>query len=826
MELFNTVYYLSPAALWPFLVLILSTILGATIYARRAHTRIGRGIVLMTVPIAFTLFFHTLSAMTPYYGFARLWVQAWVVSYLLVPPALLHYAETLPDHKRPPLRWLQLADFTILFYGLAVFAAGHAIQINYTQQSWKHVPMLTPQLIPYALYFWGRILYSLYRTWHFLQLNRDHISPRKRKWYPLTAATLLIPAVDILSMFGLPIYPFGFLGYLALYTLLYFGSSQFFFLDMDASFAADEIIHTMPDPLMVCDMQGSIKVVNQAFTEVFGYEGTSLLESSLFDCRNEHNSQTFAKFLIHRQTGSHETKLIDQNSELFPAQIAVSQLRYPDNSPSGMIFVIQDVREQKKVLQELEELYHSTEQLVEERTLELQKVNSELKTEIQQRSLIEEQLRHTAFHDPLTGLPNREMFSEHLQHTFNKFKHREGESFAILFIDLDNFKMVNDSYGHIVGDHILKETAQRLKHCVRDVDTIGRLGGDEFVVLMDELKEPAQSIKVAERILESMKLAILYKGIEIQPGTSIGIAFAEARHSEPKEIIRDADIALYHAKQQGKHRYSLFQGKLQEKAIQRLNIENALRETVKRGEFSIQYQPIVKLDDGTLKGFEALIRWNHPELGRISPEDFIPIAEESDLIFAIGRWVLYRACNDMSSWLAQLPESMQHITVSVNISPKQLQSVEIVQDIENALSESMLNPQNLVVEVTEGAIITDAESTLTTLNKMKAMGLKLHLDDFGEGYSSLNLLHRFPFDTMKIDRSYVSGLQGNMKNSEVVRTIINLGHSLQKKVIAEGIETSVEASALKEFSCELGQGFYFSHPLDLEKAQDFLNKLN
>ncbi|MDZ7794388.1 MAG: EAL domain-containing protein [Spirochaetia bacterium] len=232
---------------------------------------------------------------------------------------------------------------------------------------------------------------------------------------------------------------------------------------------------------------------------------------------------------------------------------------------------------------------------------------------------------------------------------------------------------------------------------------------------------------------------------------------------------------------------------------------------------------MVELSEGTLKGFEALIRWNSAELGQISPETFIPIAEESELIYEIGRWVLFRACNDMSNWLQHIPSHLKHITISVNVSPRQLQSSVLLQDIENALAESMLPPENLVVEVTESAIITDSKGALATLNQLKEMGVKLHLDDFGEGYSSLNLLYRFPFDTMKIDRSYVSGLQNNHDNSEVVRTIINLGHSMKKEVIAEGIETSNEATALRNFKCELGQGFFFSRPLDEDMARLFID---
>ncbi len=821
MNLFSTIYMLTPAAIGPFITLIAVMLMAALIYSKRATTRLGRTIIVLTVPIAATLFFHTLAAMTPYYGTGRIWVLGWLLSYLCVPPALLVYTNSLSDREFTP-PYLHPFDIIVCGFGIVLFFQGSLLEQVYVTHRWSYVPTAALWLLAYGIYFSIRLLIRLSHTGRTLMEGPTAVSKRKRLWFITTAVALLLPMVDTVPMVGIALYPFGFIGYFILYTLLLFGSSQFFFLEMNVSFAADRIIHTMPDPLIVCDQSGIIKVINNAFTSIFGKKSEELIGRKLADCPNYSRMQVLVEKLDKENSASVETSLYDKDNDLFPAYISASHLLSRDNSISGTIFVIQDVREYRRIMNEIEELYHKTEEEVEERTRELQRANSSLKEEINRRQHIEEQLRHTAFHDALTGLPNRELFTEHLQHAFNKYKHRGGMTFAILFIDLDHFKFVNDTYGHIVGDFVLKEAARRLHMCLRDVDTVGRLGGDEFIVLMDEITEPSQTIKVAERILDKMFENIVFNNIDIKLGTSIGIAFAEQRHQQPKEIIRDADIALYHAKQQGKHRYSIFQGELQERAIEHMNIEQELREAVLHGAFDIQYQPIVELSEGKLKGFEALIRWNSKVLGRVSPETFIPIAEESDLIFEIGRWVLYRACNDMSSWLSNLPENMQHATISVNVSPRQLQSSDILQDIQNALSESMLPPENLVIEVTENAIITDTKGALETLNKLKSMGVKLHLDDFGEGYSSVSLLYRFPFDTMKIDRSYVSGLHENRDNSEVVRTIINLGHSMKKEVIAEGIETSIEAKALRNFNCELGQGFFFSRPLDEAKARSFI----
>ncbi len=837
VDFFSTIYMLTPAALGPFVTLIAVTVMATAIYSKRTHTRLGRTIILLTIPIAASLFFHTLATMTPYYGSARIWVKGWMLAYLCVPPALLIYTKSFSEADLSP-PYLHPVDIAVAAAGIALFFEGSLLKQVYVEHAWSYVPSASNWLLVYGGYFFFRLLIFLGHTSRMALAspgapgsggaqhgNGSRLSSRKQLWFLTTAVALLLPAVDLFTMLGIPVYPFGFLGYLILYTLLLFGSSQFFFLEMNVTLAADRIIHTMPDPLLVCDHRGAIKVVNDAFTAVFGYDQHNLIDRKLSECPNYSQMGTLMELLSTENNGSIETSLYDCDNNLFPAHISASHLFNRDGSLSGTIFVIQDVREYRRIMNEIEELYHKTEEEVEQRTRELQEANRSLKAEIARREQIEEKLRHTAFHDALTGLPNRELFTEHLQHAFNKYKHRGGMTFAILFIDLDHFKFINDTYGHIVGDFVLKETAHRLHDCMRDVDTVGRLGGDEFVILMDDISEPSQTIKVAERILDAMQSSIPFNDTEIKLGTSIGIAFAEQRHEAPKEIIRDADIALYHAKQQGKHRYSIFQGELQERAIRHMKIEHELRETVRQGGFDIQYQPIVELSKGKLKGFEALIRWNSVELGRVSPETFIPIAEESELIFEIGRWVLFRACNDMSNWLQHLPSHLQNTTISVNVSPRQLQSPDILKDVENALAESMLPPQNLVIEVTESAIITDAKGALQTLNLLKAMGVKLHLDDFGEGYSSLSLLYRFPFDTMKIDRSYVSGLHNNRDNSEVVRTIINLGHSMKKEVIAEGIETSIEATALRNFKCELGQGFFFSKPMDEDKALSFIQSI-
>jgi len=576
---------------------------------------------------------------------------------------------------------------------------------------------------------------------------------------------------------------------------------------------AEELVQLLPLSLLVCSESQKILSVNNECSSIFGLSGEQIIGRKLKALSEAFDSEAFLEFQKNPDEAYFVCEIRTFDGEPLPVRITRSSCLPEEGQDSISLYCIESQARDGNSPEEP--------QCDKPAALELKKTRLMLEGERRERRKLSRLLRDSDYRDPLTGLPNRSMFTEYLQHAFNKYKHRGGYTFAVLYLDLDHFRSINDLYGHSVGDCLLQETAERLKKCLRDVDTVARLGGDEFIVLMDQIGDPSQTIKVANRIVEAMKEPIACGETSLKVGMNIGIALAENRHESPREIIRDADIALSHVKQEGNRKYSLFQGELQKKAIKKMKIENALRQAASESEFHLHYQPIVELEKGHLKGFEALLRWDSPEFGPVSPEVFIPIAEESEIIFDIGRWVLLKACTDMSTWLPHLKDRSSRLTISVNISPRQLQSAEILQDIKHALEKSGLEPEHLVIEVTENAVFTDMDKALTALNAIKDMGVKLHLDDFGEGYSSLNLLYRFPFDTMKIDRSYINGLQHDNESSEVVRTIIRLGHSMKKQVIAEGIETLSEASALKDFNCELGQGFYFSRPLDEKKARSF-----
>ncbi|HWO87657.1 MAG TPA: EAL domain-containing protein [Gemmatimonadales bacterium] len=438
-------------------------------------------------------------------------------------------------------------------------------------------------------------------------------------------------------------------------------------------------------------------------------------------------------------------------------------------------------------------------------------------TDITERKLAEEQLIHDALHDSLTGLPNRALFLEELRMAIDRRRRRPEYGFTVLFLDLDRFKVVNDSLGHLAGDQLLVALSERLKSVLRPGDRVARLGGDEFTILCDDIDNVQDATRIAERIQQELEAPIdIGGGREIFTSASIGVALASTGYQDPEHVLRDADLAMYRAKGRGGARVEVFDLGMLASAMARLELETDLRRALERSEFRLFYQPIFAQSDTRIVGFEALLRWQHPRRGLVDPSAFIDVAEETNLTVLIGRWVLGEACRQLREWRDQYPQ-LQGLGVGVNISRKQLLAPNLPSDVSDAIRTNALAPRSLHLEITENVVMEDASNAAAALEALRVLGVRIHMDDFGTGYSSLSYLRRFPLHGLKIDRSFVSHMD-EAANLELVRTIVTLGRNLGLRVVAEGVENAQQWVSLRAMGCDYVQGFLFSPPVDAEAA--------
>jgi diguanylate cyclase (GGDEF)-like protein len=439
--------------------------------------------------------------------------------------------------------------------------------------------------------------------------------------------------------------------------------------------------------------------------------------------------------------------------------------------------------------------------------------------DVTERVRLERELAHQAFHDSLTGLANQALFADRVKHALARAARRQTQ-LAVLFVDLDDFKTVNDSLGHTAGDALLMAVGERLRDCLRATDTAARLGGDEFALLVEDLRSQAEATALADRLIATFNEPFLIAGREIVVGASIGIAFDDT-HITIEQLLRNADLAMYTAKRDGKRRYAIFETEMHTAALDRLEIQADLRRALDQHELTLQYQPIVALNTGRVVGVEALVRWRHPERGLLPPNAFIPIAEETGLICELGRQVLVEACVQARRWQRLRPQDPQ-LSLSVNLSPRQLQSDDILAHIGEALVVSGLDASSLVLEITEGAMVHDSDAIINRLTALKELGVKVALDDFGTGYSSFSYLQRLPIDVLKIDRSFI-GMLHDDKKATLAQAIVSLARTMDLVAVAEGVETSAQAEMLGRIGCDLAQGYYLARPMDADAVDAFLS---
>ncbi len=550
------------------------------------------------------------------------------------------------------------------------------------------------------------------------------------------------------------------------------------------------IFELAPIGMAITDLQGNFEQVNESLCENLDYTETQLKQLSFVDVT--HQDDISEDLALHHKLISGEISEFKTEKRYLAKNGAV---RY------GILQVVALLDQNKKTSRLLRQL-----------------------VDITDRKQIEEKLLHDALHDSLTGLPNRQLFLDRLDQAIKRQKRHQEYLFAVLFLDLDRFKVINDSAGHIIGDKLLVAIARQLEDCLRPTDTVARLGGDEFTILLDDLQSIEYATNIAERIHQQFKHPLKIEGQELLISVSIGITIGREDYQQPEELLRDADIAMYQAKESGRSRHELFNKIMHRNILEKLQLEKDLWKAIEKREFILHYQPIICLKTGKIKGFEALIRWIHPEHGFVSPVKFIPIAEETGLIVPIGELVLKTACQQMQTWQNLFPH-LRHLTMSVNLSGRQLRVVNLLERITAIVSETKINPENLKLEITESMLMENVEEVIKILNQIKTCGIKLAIDDFGTGYSSLSYLQRFPVDTLKVDRSFVKDMGEKGENSEIIKAIISLAHSLGMSVTAEGIETPTQLEQIKALHCEEAQGYLFYKPLEAKSIEKLLTEM-
>ncbi len=442
-------------------------------------------------------------------------------------------------------------------------------------------------------------------------------------------------------------------------------------------------------------------------------------------------------------------------------------------------------------------------------------------TDIGRQKQLEEHIQHDAFHDALTGLFNRALFLNRLSLAISRLKRNPKSSFAVLYLDIDRFKLVNKTFGHVTGDRLLMVAANRLLKLLRSVDTLARFGGDEFAILVDEVEDAAGASVVAERILNEISEPYRLKKQDVHITCSIGLVLGSTAYEHPDQILRDADNAMYFSKEHGGGHYTVFEAGMHIMTRKRLEIEMDLRNAVAAGQISLYYQPIVSLRNGEITGFEALCRWSHPKYGMIPPTEFIPVAEETGIIHELGAFVLERSCRKLKELTDKFPGAAS-FTMNINISGKQFKRPDFVDIVDRAIKDGGVEPERIKLELTESVLLEDADLALSAITRLKALGVKVVIDDFGTGYSSLSYIRRFPFDSLKVDRSFVGSMEDAAQSREIIKSIIALAHSLGLEVVAEGVEAQGHRDLLTGMSCEFAQGYLFSRPIPDEELDALL----
>jgi diguanylate cyclase (GGDEF)-like protein/PAS domain S-box-containing protein len=710
---------------------------------------------------------------------ALFWARSAYLGICLIPGALYGFAVAVTRGRNRRLVW---AGWLVsAAFALASALSGALVRDLY-HYWWGFYPRFRWLGAPFLAFFFVMLALSFREYWWDYRRSSPGIHSLRTRSLMAGFAIAYLGSFDYVAAYGVPLYPFGYLPVLAFIVIAARTIRRYFLVDLTPAFAAEQILATVADPVIVCDSGGIIRFTNDAASTIFGYEPGELAGAPI-------------ELLAAPFVGSSVRLLVATGEVVRDAEMAF-------RTRQG----------------EVVEVGVSLSPLVDDREVAVGAVL--VARDIRARKRAESQIVYQARHDALTGLPNRTLFYDRLTQAL-ALARRHGDRFAVLFLDLDQFKVVNDTLGHAAGDRLLVEIAGRLQRTVRESDTVARVGGDEFTFLLPGIDRGEDAARAAQKILEAVSRPLEIDGHRLYVTTSVGISLYPADGEEAEALLSSADIAMYRAKDLGRNGFQLSSPAMNAKSVARLSLERDLRIAIERGEFTLVYQPQAGVVSGRTVGVEALLRWNHPQRGVILPGEFIAIAEETRLILPLGEWVLRTACEQARRWQTA---GGPRLRVAVNLSALQFRQRNLACTIQAMLSESGIEPGSLELEITETAAMLDAELTIGVLSELREMGVRIAIDDFGTGHASLSYLKQFPIDTLKIDRSFVSDIEDSRQGTAIITAITGLAHGLGLAVLAEGVESESQLGLLAACGCDEYQGFLLSTPLAPTIIPDFLGR--
>jgi diguanylate cyclase (GGDEF)-like protein/PAS domain S-box-containing protein len=745
-------------------------LLGVVVLFRERGSREAWHFALLAGPVSVWLACFSMMSLATGERVAMVWARSAYLGVGFIPAGLYGFTAVV---TRSPHRRLMRAGWLISAGFVLMMVSTGALVRDLHHYWWGFYPRFRWLGAPFLVFFFTMLVLSLREYWHDYRTVTVATHRQRTRLLMTGFAIAYLGSFDFVAAYGVPLYPFGYLPVLGFIVLLAYTLGRYRLVDFTPAFAAGQILATVADPVIVCDSEGKIRFTNEAASTVFGY-GPGELGGAPIELLAEPFVGSTVRLLLVEGKVVRDAEMVfrTRHGEEVDVEVSLSPLVDDHQAAVGAVLIARDVRARK---------------------------------------LAESRIAYQACHDALTGLPNRTLFYDRLTQELARARRHDGRRLAVLFLDLDQFKVVNDTLGHAAGDRLLIEIAGRLQQTVRESDTVARIGGDEFTFLLPGIDHAEDAARAAQKILEAVSRPLEIDGHRLYVTTSIGISLYPADGEDAEALLSSADIAMYRAKDLGRSGFQLSNPAMNAKSVARLTLERDLRMAIERGELTLVYQPQADVISGRTVGVEALVRWNHPQRGLVLPGEFIAIAEETRLILPLGEWVLRTACEQARRWQQEIGGPPPR--VAVNLSALQFRQRNLARTVQAILSESGTAPGSLVIEITESAAMLDAGLTIEVLSELREMGLRIAIDDFGTGHASLAYLKQFPIDTLKIDRSFVSDMEASREGAAIVNAIVGLAHGLGLEVLAEGVENESQLHRLAACGCDEYQGFLISKPV-------------